>query len=379
VRVLHVTHSGVASGGEIALGRLAKQVRSRGIDNVVACGADGRLADDIRATGVPVEVVRVPSSLAERRKAQLRGAATVMAVPATLVYAARIGRTARRLRADVIHTNSMKAHVAGMMAGWCTRTPVIVHLRDDLTQLRAGRAITALVDWLLQRVPAAVVGCSGHVLRVARIPDVPTAVVYSGVPPEMVNDHARSDCEEPVVGMVARIAEWKGQHLFLDAAAIVAEAEPQARFRIVGAPLFSEEPYLERLRVQADQGNLAGRVEFTGFTSDPAAEYDRLAVAVACSIEPEPFGQVVVEAMARGCPVVAPTEGGPLEAITPEVDGLLVPPRDAPSLAEAILRLLRDPSLRTLLGARAVETVKARFTVEVTADPFIDILQKVQK
>lgn len=377
MRVLQLTHAGVASGGEIALGRMARQLRNRDIDTVVACGAEGTAASTLRAAGVPVVVARLPRSLTERRRAQLGGLAAAGALPGTILYAVRVALTARRVGADVLETNSMKAHVAGMVVGWLTRRPVVVHLRDDLSHVGVGRLVSAVFLWLLHRVPAAVVGCSAHVLRVADVRDVPTRVVYSGVPAELVRDTPRAVSGAPVVGMMARIAEWKGQHLFLDAAAIVAGAEPSVRFRIVGAPMFGEDAYHERLRQRAERGVLAGRVELRGFSHDPTAEYDQMDVAVACSVQPEPFGQVVVEAMARGCAVVAPAEGGPVEAITSEVDGLLVPPRDAEALAAAILRLVRDESLRSLLGTRAAETVKARFTVEAAAEAFIGVLGEV--
>lgn len=377
MRVLQLTHTGVASGGEISLGRLARELRRREVDTVVACGAEGTLAAGLRTHDVPVVVVRLPRPLVERRRAQLGGLAAFGVLPATLLYAARVAVAARRVGADVLETNSMKAHVAGMLAGWFTRRRVIVHLRDDLAHVVTGRVVSTVFRWLLQRVPVAVVGCSGHVLRVADLVDVPTAVVYSGIPSEMVSDAKRVVSQEVVVGMVARIAEWKGQHLFLDAAEIVTESEPGVRFRIVGAPMFGEEDYFGQLRERVDSGPLADRLEVVGFRADTTAEYDQLAVAVACSIEPEPFGQVVIEAMARGCAVIAPSEGGPLEVITSEVDGLLVAPRDADALAEAILRLVRDRSLRSSLGDRATETVKARFTVEMTAQSFVDLLARV--
>lgn len=370
-----MTHSGEASGGEIALSRLVLRLRDRGVANVVACGSEGRLADALRAEGVSVVVIVPPGGLADRRAAELRGLAAVSAVPSALLYAIRLGAAARRFGADVIHTNSMKAHVAGMVAGWSLRRPVIVHLRDDLAHVKAGASVTTVLGWLLRRVPSMVVGCSRHVLDAAATGRRPTAVVYSGVPTEMVLGRPVHRDGPPVVGMVARIAEWKGQHLFLEAAAMVAPARPGVRFRIVGAPLFGEAPYLDRLRRLAAVGELADRVEFTGFTSDTAHEYDRMAVAVACSIEPEPFGQVVVEAMARGCAVIAPAEGGPREVITPDVDGVLVAPRDAGALADAILGLLDDEPRRALLGARAVETIKARFTVDVTAESFLEVLE----
>jgi glycosyltransferase involved in cell wall biosynthesis len=369
VRVLHVTHAGVLSGGEIALARLVEHLRPYGVESIVACGSEGTLAADLRTHGVGVEIVALPASLVDRRRAQLRGAGVAGTVPATLQYAWRIYRAARRHQADVIHTNSMKAHVAGMLAAKAARTPAIVHIHDDLGNLQTGSSVSGLVRWMLGRFPERVVGCSQYVLDAAGAGGHPAAVVYSGIPSDLVRDEVPARVGPPVVGMVARIAEWKGQHLFLEAAEIVARSRPDVRFRVVGAAMFGEDAYFDRLRGIAAGPGLAGRVEFTGRVADPVTHYDDFTVAVACSIEPEPFGQVLVEAMARGCAVVAPAEGGPAEVVTHEFDGLVVPPRDAPALAAAILRLLDDEDLRVMLAAAALKTVRD-YTMDESARRF---------
>jgi glycosyltransferase involved in cell wall biosynthesis len=376
VRVLHVTHADVLSGAEIALVRLVEDLRPYAVESIVACGAEGSLAAALRAADASVDVVQLPASLLERRRAHLRGMGVAATVPATLCYAGRIYRAARRHQVDVIHTNSMKAHVAGMIAGWAARTPVIAHIHDDLGHLETGQGVSDLVTWMLHRVPRRVVGCSQFVLDAAGFGNDPANVIYSGIPAGIVRDEVPARPGPPVVGMVARIAEWKGQHLFLEAAGIVAAARPDVRFRIVGAPMFGEEAYLDRLRGLAQAPALAGRVEFAGRVPDPLTHYDDFAVAVACSIEPEPFGQVLVEAMARGCAVVAPSEGGPAEVVTTEFDGLVVPPRDAAALAAAILRLLDDDHLRQTLGTAALKTVRD-FTMDETARRFDAVLQEV--
>lgn len=371
------------SGGEIALARLVEHLRARGVDNHVACGGEGPLAAGLRERGVPVHVRPLPAALARGRRASLRGPATITPLPALVAHAARTARLARRLGADVLHTSSMRAHLYGLLAGRMARIPVVAHIRDDLGDL--GTGLAAVVRAVLRRLPAAVVGCSAGVLESAGIDPRRATVVYSGVPLAAVvaAGPGRREPGEPaggdavVVGMVARIAPWKGQHVFLEAAEAMARRRPDVRFRIVGAPLFGEEGYLHRLEHLAGQEALAGRVEFTGFIADPTAEYDRMTVAVACSVQPEPFGQVVVEAMARGRAVVAPAEGGPAEVITSGSDGLLVRPRDPAALAEGVLVLLDDAGLRRRLGANAAETVRARFTVEASAERFAAVLRRV--
>jgi glycosyltransferase involved in cell wall biosynthesis len=98
---------------------------------------------------------------------------------------------------------------------------------------------------------------------------------------------------------------------------------------------------------------------------------------VAASVLPEPFGNVIVEAMARGLPVVAPAEGGPAEILTDGVDGVLVPPRDPAAIAAAILGLLESPATAAALADRAVATTADRFTIEKGARRFIEVVREV--
>jgi glycosyltransferase involved in cell wall biosynthesis len=376
VRVLHLTHTSAWSGGEIALLRLIGALDQRAITPILVCAEDGRLAEEARRLGVRTLVEPLSGSIRDRRRAEIRSAATLALMPELIGYAWRLARLARRLGVDVIHTSSLKAFAYGVLAGRLARLPVVAHLRDDLEHLRAG-PLGAVARILLRRLPEAVVGCSSHVLTAARVEPARSHVVYTGIPNDHIADRAASRSGPPVIGMVARIAPWKGQHLFLQAAAEVAARRPDACFRVIGAPMFGEHDYLRELKRLAAAGPLAGRVEFTGFVADPRTAYDQLAVAVAASVAPEPFGKVIVEAMARGVPVVAPAEGGPAEILTDGVDGLLVPPRDPAALAAAILRLLESPRSAAALADQALRTAVTRFTSEAAAGRFARVLQEV--
>jgi glycosyltransferase involved in cell wall biosynthesis len=86
-------------------------------------------------------------------------------------------------------------------------------------------------------------------------------------------------------------------------------------------------------------------------------------VAIHASTNPEPFGRVLIEAMALGRPLVAPREGGPLEIVVDGETGILVPPRDASALAAAIERLIDDPELRRRMGDAGRARVDAVFDI----------------
>ena len=155
-----------------------------------------------------------------------------------------------------------------------------------------------------------------------------------------------------LIGMVGRLQRWKGMHVFVSAMARVHHARPDVRAVIVGAPHETEPGYAAELQRQSGALGLDRVVTFAGFQRNIPEWMQAMDVIVHAS-DREPFGIVVIEAMALGKPVIAGAGGGPAEIITDGVDGLLAQYGDAGSLASAILRYLDDRALAARLGAAA--------------------------
>jgi glycosyltransferase involved in cell wall biosynthesis len=191
----------------------------------------------------------------------------------------------------------------------------------------------------------------------ATIPRAAEAVVIPYVlpPPPGNGSLARrrgSDGDAPLrFGVVGRLAPWKGQDLFLRA---FAEAFPDGDERavIIGDALFGEGEFAARLPALAQGLGIAGRVELRGHRPNVWEELDRLDVLVHSSLIPEPLGQVVLEGMAAGVPVIAAGAGGPAEILRHDVTGVLYQPAQMDELAAAMQRL-RDPHLRDRLREAA--------------------------
>ena len=168
------------------------------------------------------------------------------------------------------------------------------------------------------------------------------------------------------IGMVGALAPWKGQHIFVQAAAEVVDRIPDVTFFLIGDVIYTtagHHDYRRELERLVHQLGLEGRVIFTGFRKDIARVMANLDIVAHCSVEPEPFGRVIIEAMACGKPVIAARGGGVDEIIVDGDDGLLVPPGDARLLAEAILRLAGDPDRRARLGEAARRRVEEKFRI----------------
>jgi glycosyltransferase involved in cell wall biosynthesis len=377
LRVVVIDHVARMSGGEIALVRLLPAL-ARHVDVHVILGEHGPLVEQLSRRGIETEVLRLAPRFRDVRRDTVR---PTRLDPRALAYLPvsilRLSRRLRALDADLVHTNSLKAALYGGVAARLARVPAVWHVRDRIASDYLPPIAVALVRAASHLLPAAIVANSRTTLET--LPALRSAtVLYNQVVPDAVEPPTtveRPKTAAPTVGIVGRLAPWKGQDVFLDAFA-QAFGGTNVRARVIGSALFGEDAYAESLRQQALRLGIAGQVEFLGFREDVWAELRELDVLVHCSVRPEPFGQVVLEGMAAGVPVVAAAAGGPTELITDGVDGLLTRPGDPTELARAMRRLVDDPELRARLADAARERSR-EFTPERTAERLLAVYRQV--
>jgi glycosyltransferase involved in cell wall biosynthesis len=366
IRVVVLSHVARLSGAELALARLLPAMDD--VQAHVILAENGPLVGRLREAGASVEVLPMGEAGRGFRRERirvpgLRGAAALD----TLVYAARLAVRLRRLRPDLVHASSLKALIYGSLAARLTGIPLLWHAHDRIADDYLPRPAVRLVR-LFARLATTVVANSRSTLETVG-PAASRAVVIP-YPITPMSADRRVDEESPDravrVGMVGRISPWKGQEVFLEAFAR-AFPEGDERAAVVGAPLFDELDYELELRTLCRRLNVDDRVEFRGFQDDIEEELADLDVLVHASTIPEPFGQVVVEGMNAGLPVVAADAGGPAEIVADGTTGLLYPPGDVDALADAMQALARDPELRRQIGEAAHETV-GRFAPDIVAE-----------
>lgn len=381
IRVLFFDHTAAQSGAEIAMLNLVRHLDSRKVTPVVVFGTCGPVAEQMRPFA-DTHVLPLPVAVGGAKKDSL-GIASLFHLRATLGGAAYIWKLARFIRrndVDLVHTNSLKADLIGGIAARFSRRPVIWHVRDriddDYLPPSVARAFRLLSRW----VPHFVIANSGATLR-SLYPGAPpgssfpsgvngrrqSVVVHDGTPwPFPANStSARNGLFR--IGLIGRISPWKGQHIFLQAAALVRQNFPNARFFIVGSALFGETEYEREVRSLTESLGISSLVTFTGFRSDVQNAIADMDLIVHASTTGEPFGQVIIEGMAAGKPVIATNGGGVPEIVEDGKTGILVPMGNVQAMAEAISRLLADPALAADMGARGRERVRDHFTIEQKA------------
>jgi glycosyltransferase involved in cell wall biosynthesis len=379
VRIVFLNPSGQLGGAETALLDLLAAVRDArpawALELIAS--ADGPLVERASNLGIPCDTLPFPRSLARLGEWGRRGSAATRlklgaalcgaAIPA-LRYESRLRRRLRALDPDIVHTNGLKMHLLGARC-----RPHGARLVWHLHDYPDARPVTAALLRAQSHRCAMALANSGSVARHARElfgESVPVNTLYNSIDLDRFHPEGRTldlDALAGVpplapggirIGLVGTFARWKGQDVFLDALSrLIAPAGTSGscstalRGYIIGGPIYQTDASqfsLRELRDLASKFGLGDAVAFTGRIDDVPAALRALDVVVHASIEPEPFGLVIAEAMATGKPVVVSRAGGAAEIA--EAGALFHSPGNAAELADRLFDLIGNPSLRTSLG-----------------------------
>jgi glycosyltransferase involved in cell wall biosynthesis len=178
---------------------------------------------------------------------------------------------------------------------------------------------------------------------------------------------------DPVIGVVGNIKEWKGQETVVRAMAIAVKHFPNLKCFLVGGSASSDKVYRQRLEQLCDDLKIESHVIFTGFQANPIEFMNAMDIVIHSSIHPEPFGIVNLEAMSLKKPVISTDIGAPCEIFEHGRSGLLVTPGVPEKLAQSIVDLLSNPEFAIDLGRNAYIRLQNHFTLEKNVRQTTDI------
>jgi glycosyltransferase involved in cell wall biosynthesis len=264
-------------------------------------------------------------------------------------------RLIKREEPNLIYANGSRAALYGGLAGRLCSTPVVWHCRIAEKDPR--------LDYILWRLSNRVIVNSQATSARFDLNFQPKIrMVHNGVDVAWLGDKSvrkptMIDEEWKVILAVARVSRWKRHDLILSAFETVAKKDPTVNLVCIGAMDKFETDWWRHLQMQSAQSSFSDRIHWIGQVDDVRPWYLAASMMVLAS-DNEPFGRVVVEAMASGVPVVANRSGGIPEIIRNGQDGLLVTPGNTKEIEDAITKIIVDKQLRSNLVESARKRVK---------------------
>jgi len=352
-------------GGEMMLWDLVQQGRNAGVEWLVIFLEDGPMVEQVKSLGIDARVVE---SGRLRQIHRFIGA----------VF--QIAAIARREGADIIVNWMWITHISGGLAAMLAGLPAVWY------QLEVPSDKTWLVR-IATLIPArAIITLSqdGKQAQAEIWPHRPTPLVYPGVALDRFEPNTLPSPEEarrklglplhvPLIGIVGRLQRWKGMHVLVQAMPKILQKYPDAHCVVVGGKHDFEPDYEDFLKVEIAALGLKEQVIMAGLQRNIPEWVQAMDVFVHAS-DKEPFGIVIIEAMALGKPVIAGNAGGPTEIITDGMNGLLTPYGNAEKLAIAILRYLDEQEFAQSAGVAARQRA-LDFSTQNYAQNFINAIR----
>jgi glycosyltransferase involved in cell wall biosynthesis len=335
IRLLSVQPVAERGGSDHLLVRMLRSLPPDEFDCHVALPGRSPLAEEFAAAGATLHTVPMERLSTSHGAGEWAGYATGWPVAV-----GRLVRLIRRLRIDVVHSNSLHS-LYGWAAAAITRRPHVWHAREIVVQSGAAMQL----ERFLARHFAVKVVCMSQAIA-DQLDPRNVEVLYETVDPAEFRPQLAGRFRGgvgipdgvPLVGAVGRIDTWKGFDVLLDAFERAKAQRSDLHLVLAGAPVTGKEQLAIDLATRAAQ---LPDVHWLGPRSDTPELFADLDLFVLPSTEPEPYGIVVVEALASGSPVVVTDAGGAPEIVARAApgSGTTVPPGDAGALADAIVRI----------------------------------------
>lgn len=299
----------------------------------------------------------------------------------------RYTRFLRSEGADLLHlNNSIELSSEWMMAAKLAGVPCVTHERGLLDHYaRIPRMLAPSLRAVL---------CISKAVRENLVDknfgSLPLHTVPNGLDPKAMKitksvESIRAQYgvvdDKRLIGIVGNIQAWKGQDVLIRAMIQLRSAFPNLVCLLIGdvSPHdASDQKFHQQLQGLVQDNGLQNHVVLTGYRQDVANHVNALEILVHTSVEPEPFGRVLLEGMALCKPIVASRAGGVEEIVLQDVTGLLCTPGNSDEYANSIARLLSDAQYRSRMGEAGYQRLVAEFdiaqNVKTTEKIYLDIV-----
>lgn len=361
--ILYLSYLGGLGGGESSLLSYVLALDRAHFAPRVICGTAGAFVKELRAHNVPAEVIPFALPYFKRR----------IFPTLTLGFFSRLYGYLRAHHVALIHCNDLESAYYAAPVAKFLRVPVLWTCHawwqaERGWKMAFAEKFFARILTPTQHIRECLIAANARLReRITVSPfGVDTNLFAPGSRDDTLRDELQIARDAPLVTMLARFQSVKGHSTLLDAAPLILDIFPHARFLLVGDNEFGTSDAdatrdAMHERVAADV-QLRAAVVFAGFRRD-VPRILRASDVLVCPSAFETYGMANLEAMSCGVPVVSTNVGGPSETIVEGETGFLVPPRDVAALAARVNELLAQPALRQAMGTNGRRRVETHYAL----------------
>ncbi len=293
----------------------------------------------------------------------------------------RLTKIIKKENINIVHLNNdITCNLAGIVAAKICKIPIILHQRGNPSKSYLTKILLKNIDYYISVsnfIKKELISLNIDEKKITVVPEGLDLNEYKKVTATSLGDNKGV----VKIGMVGCITPWKGQKNFIEAINILSLSKTPIPIKafIIGNVLKKDISYYRHLVRLIKLLSLKEQIVFTGRRHDIPALLKYMDILIHCSIEPEPFGRVIIEAMAMGKPVIASQLGAPSEIIDDGINGFLVSPNNPQKLAQKIIRVVnlkKKNHLKNLCN-QARKTIGNNYSIQLHVRTIEALYEKI--
>lgn len=354
-------------------------LKNKGLQPVVVLSDEGPLVEAIQKLDIEVHIQKL--GILRRKYFNLSGLINrIKTISAAKRY---LSTLVKEKKIGLIYSNTS----AVLVGGWVAKKSCIPHITHLHEIIQSPNWLRMFLGKIINKNSNKVIVVSQAVKNnwIDQIESEKITLVYNGIDfqyYQQVRDDIVDELPEVTpgtlfIGMIARINHWKGQNYFIEIAQLLSRDFDNLHFVIVGDAFPGTEYFIDELNDTISKSGIKEKISYLGYRKDIAEVLNTLDIFVLPSILPDPLPTTVLEAMASGKPVIATIHGGALEMVINGETGFLIPHDNAKLAAEAIQKMVDNPTLRLAMGRRGRERVVEKFSLDLYMENFGKLIKEI--
>jgi len=361
IKVLCVNLEGSIAGAEQSLLLLVRFV-PKTVQISAACPA-GVLTEKLRSLGIRTCQILSPPRKSNHLFIWLFYLAFVNIQLILIVF---------KTRPQIIHANSTKAVLATILPKVFAGRKLIWHMRD----LRCSRLLAGICRCLSSKVIAVSKAVKNKLIGLG-VKAEHIEVIYNGIAADDIETREKDQSSPVTFANIGQFVPWKKQLLFIEAAERFLQNGSKAQFILIGDDIFARDGrYKKELIDRARTSPFAQNIKIIGWQDNLASYWEQIDCLVHTA-DTEPFGRVIIEAMARNIPIIATSSGGAAEIVDSSITGILFTPDDIERLLGAMETISENKDLAYNLAVNGRRHVISNFQASKTAEKITKVYEEL--